>query len=59
MMRSTGLPLGLTSEEGTCGAKDGKYNRPEALAQRNDEDRLEHGGRLFDHRLAYFSKKRR
>jgi hypothetical protein len=49
--------------------KDGKYGRPEtdgvaamiaglALAQREDEDRLEHGGRLFDHLLAYFAKKR-
>jgi hypothetical protein len=49
--------------------KDGKYARPEtpgvaamvaglALARRNDEDRLEDGGRLFDHLLAYFAKKR-
>jgi hypothetical protein len=49
--------------------KDGKYARPEtdgvaamiaglALAQRDDEDRLEHGGRLFDHLLVYFAKKR-
>ena len=29
-----------------------------ALSQRDDEDRLEHGGRLFDHLLAYFAKKR-
>jgi hypothetical protein len=49
--------------------KDGKYLRPEtdgvaaliaglALVERDDEGRLERGGRLFDQLLAFFARKR-
>jgi hypothetical protein len=49
--------------------KDAKYSRPEtagvaaliagvALSRRDDADRIEHGGHLFDGLLAYFAKKR-